>query len=215
MTEPVKKRAYSSGVRQEQAARTRERIVEAAAARFAANGYARTSMREIAEAAEVAGDTVYAVFGSKARVLTAIIDARLASKPSEQNVMDGPAMQAVRDARDPREQIELLAREIARLSERVRPVYEIMRTASAVEPEMAAVFAEMERYRLRNMTQAAQWIGARVALRMDADRAGEVIWAIAAPDVARSLCDTRGWTQDQYADWLADTLFRSLVDAAD
>ncbi len=100
---------------------------------------------------------------------------------------------------------------MAAISARVRPVYEIMRTASAVEPEMAAVFAEMENYRLRNMRRAATWIEAHGDLRFDVGRAGEVIWAVASPDVARIFCEGRGWTQEQYAEWLEDTLVRTLL----
>jgi len=86
-----------------------------------------------------------------------------------------------------------------------------MRTASAVEPEMAAIHAEMDAYRLRNMHQAATWIAARGPLRVDVDQAGEIIWAVASPDVARMLCDVRGWTSGRYAEWLEDTLVRLLL----
>ncbi len=86
-----------------------------------------------------------------------------------------------------------------------------MRTASAVEPEMAAIFTEMDGYRLGNMQQAARWIAARGPLRVDVERAAETIWAVASPDVARMLCDGRGWTEDQYAAWLEDVLVRALL----
>jgi AcrR family transcriptional regulator len=209
--QPVKKRSYSSAVREENAAQTRVRILEAAGDLFAANGYARTTIREIADHANVAADTVYAVFGSKARVLTALIDLRLAPAAGVGNVTERPEAQAVRSERDQRRQIRLFARDIAAISKRVRPVYEIMRTASAVEPEMAAIFAEMEGYRLRNMRQAARWIAARGPLRVSVERAAETIWAIASPDVARMMCDGHGWTDDQYAKWLADVLIRTLL----
>ncbi len=211
MAKPVKKRSYSSTVRQEQAAHTRARILEVAGALFESNGYARTTIREIAERANVAADTVYAVFGTKARVLTALIDLRLAPTAGVENVMDRPEAQAIRDEPDPRRQLHLFARDIAATSARVRPVYEILRTASTVEPEMAAVHAEMDGYRLRNMRQAAGWIAARGGLRVDVDRAAEIIWTLASPDVARMLCDGRGWTEDQYAEWLEDTLVATLL----
>jgi AcrR family transcriptional regulator len=197
-------------VRQEQAAQTRARILDAAGALFAANGYARTTIAAIAERASVAADTVYATFGNKARVLTALIDARLAPAGDE-NVLDRAEAHAVRDEPDQRQQIHAFARDIAAISARVRPVYEIMRTASAVEPEMAAVFAQMDAYRLRNMSQAAEWIAAHGPLRVDVTRAGQIIWAVASPDVARMLCDVQGWTTDQYAEWLEDTLVRILL----
>src|ERR1700736_2102551 len=100
MTGPVKKRPYTSAVRQEQAARTRIQIIEAAGALFASQGYARTTIREIAAAAEVAADTVYAIFGNKARLLTALIDSRLAPAANVDNVMDRPQAQTVRDEPD-------------------------------------------------------------------------------------------------------------------
>jgi len=70
-------RKYSSPLRDEQAARTRSRILDAASDLFLERGYGRTTMKDIADSAGVARDTVHAVFGSKARVLTALIDLRL------------------------------------------------------------------------------------------------------------------------------------------
>jgi AcrR family transcriptional regulator len=211
MPKPVKKRAYSSPVRQEQAALTRARILEAAGDCFVSNGYARTTIREIAKAANVADDTVYAVFGTKARVLTALIDQRMAPAAGIDNVLSRPEAQAVRDEPNQRRQLHLFARDMAAVSARVRPVYEILRTAAAVEPAMGAIHAEMDAYRLRNMRQAADWIAAHGALRIDVDRAGQIIWALASPDVARMFCDGQGWTQEQYAEWLEDALVRVLL----
>ena len=207
--QPVKKRAYASTVRREQAAQTRSRILDAASELFESNGYARTTIVAIAQRAEVAADTVYAIFGSKARILTALIDLRLA--PAAANVMDRPQAHAVRDEVDQRRQIAAFARDMAGVSARVRPIYEILRTASAVEPEMAAIHAEMDSYRLRNMRQVVTWIATRGPLRVDVERAGEIVWAVVSPDVARMLCDIQGWSQEQYAVWLEDTLVRLLL----
>ena len=207
----VNKRAYSSPIREEQAALTRARILNAAGDLFVSNGFARTTIRRIAEAAQVSPDTVYSVFGSKARVLTALIDQRLAPTPGVENVLDRPEATAVRDETDQRRQIHQFARDMASISTRVRPVYEILRTASAAEPAMAAIRAEMDASRLRNMRQVAQWIAARGPLRTDVERAGEIIWTVASPDVSRMLCDDRGWTQDEYADWLEATLVSALL----
>jgi AcrR family transcriptional regulator len=207
------KRSYSSAVRQEQAAQTRARILDAAGDLFEANGYARTTIRAIASRAEVASDTVYAVFGTKARVLTAVIDSRLAPPTGAANVTDRDEAGAVRDELDQRRQLHLFARDIATISERVRPVYEIMRTASAVDPEMATIYAEMDGYRLQNMSRVAGWLAAHGPLRVEVERAGEIIWAMASPDLARMLCDGRGWSRDQYADWLEDTLVLTLLTA--
>jgi AcrR family transcriptional regulator len=204
-------RKYSSAVRDEQAARTRVRILDAASELFLDRGYGRTTMKDIADRAGVARDTVHAVFGSKARVLTALIDLRLVPDGSAPSARERPEALAVKDEVDQRKQIERFANFMAGISTELRPVFEILRTASAVEPEMAPVFEEMDRFRMDNMQRYAKWIAARGPLRVNTRRAGEIIWALASPDVARMLCDELGWTQAQHARWLSDTLIRTLL----
>jgi len=211
MVEVKEKRKYSSTVRDEQAARTRTRILDAASDLFLERGYARTTMKDIAERADVARDTVHAIFGNKARVLTALIDVRLVPDAGIDNITQRPDALEIRDETDRVKQIEMFAKFIARISTGLRPVFEVLRTASAVEPEMARVFEEMDRYRMINMRTYAKWIAARGPLRVSTRRAAEIIWALASPDVARMLCEEIGWTESQHARWLADTLIRTLL----
>jgi AcrR family transcriptional regulator len=211
MAKAVKKRAYDSAVRREQAAQTRARILDAAAALFEANGYPSTTIREIADTAGVASDTVYAVFGSKPRILTALIDVRLTAGGGYKNVLDRPEAQAIRAEKDQRRQLQLFAHDMASILERVRPVYDMMRSAADVDPEMASIYQEMQSYRARNMRRVADWLTANGRLRMDAARAADILWALASPDTAKLLCDGRNWTVARYAQWLEDTLVRTLV----
>jgi AcrR family transcriptional regulator len=177
---------------------------------FVSEGYARTTVRAIAERAGVAQDTVYAIFGSKVNVLTAVLNVRLA--PSGQaSVMDRPESRAVRDEPDPRRQLHRFAYDMAAVSARIRPVYEVLRTAGAVEPEVGEVFADMERHRLAHMRQLAGWFARRGPLRVSRDRAAEILWVLASPDVARMLCDVRGWSQAQHAAWLETMLTCALL----
>lgn len=206
-----KKRPYRSKIRVEQAAQTRARILDSAEALFLDKGYARTPVREIAEGAGVVPDTVYATFGNKARVLTALIDRRLVPDGSVERARDRPEAKAIRDEPSQRRQIELFAEFIARISTDIRPIFEVLRTASAVEPEAGAVFREMDGYRLQNMYVYAEWIAERGPLRGDVRRAGEIMWTLASPDVGRMLCDELGWTQARHAEWLADSLIRTLL----
>ena len=211
MAKPVNKRRYNSRVRQEQAEQTRIRILDAATEMFLDTGYARTSMRAIAEKAGVAPDTVYAVFGTKVRVLTALLDKRLVPDGAVASVRDRPDVQAIRTEQDQRRQLEMFAEVFTTISRDLRPIFEILRTASAVEPESAAVLKEIEAYRLENMCLYAGWIADRGDLRCDVGRAGEIMWALASPDMGRKLCDELGWSQSQHAVWLAETLIRTLL----
>jgi AcrR family transcriptional regulator len=212
MAEPVKTRTYNSPVRREQAARTRQRILESAAGLFVRQGYGTTSIRQIAGAAGVAPDTVYATFGSKARLLTALLDIRLAPG-GQASLLDRPEARAILAEPDPRQLLRLFARDYAAVSERVRPVSEVLRTAKAVEPEMATVREEIEAHRLNYMHTIVQRLASRAELRVPLDRAAQIVWALASPDVGRMLCDVQGWTTGQYADWLEDTLATTLLAA--
>jgi AcrR family transcriptional regulator len=160
----------------------------------------------------VAPDTIYATFGTKVSVLTALIDRELTAPADVASVTDRPEAHAVRDEPDQREQLRLFTRDIATVLERVRPVYEILRTASAVDADLLVVSREMDNDRLKQFRKVAGWLAARRPLRVDVDRASEIIWAIASPDVARMLCDGRGWSVDDYAAWLEDTLVHTLLD---
>ena len=214
MSRPVKRRSYVSALRGEQAARTRSLIVEAAAELFEANGYARTTVKAIAERAGVAPDTVYASFGSKVRVLTAVLDRRLAPS-GEVSIMDAAGPRAVRDEPDQRRQVQMFAQEMADVSARTRPIYEVLRAASAAEPDVADVFAEMERYRLAHMRQLAGWFARRGSLKVSRARAGDVLFTLASPDVGRLLCDVLGWSQSQHAAWLEEMLTSALLTDTD
>ena len=151
-------------------------------------------------------------FGSKARLLTALVDIRLAPV-GQASVLDRPEVQALRQERDPRRLLRLFARDYAAMSEPVRPVSEVLRTAKAVEPEMAGVREEMEGHRFHYMRTIVQWLAERARLRVPADRAAGIVWALASSDVGRMLCDVQGWTTGEYAARLEETLAASLLTA--
>lgn len=72
--------------RQRRINRRRRRILEAAAVVFAQNGYANTTTRAIAEAADVAEGTLYNYFDSKREILLAV--ARETEAPMELAVLE-------------------------------------------------------------------------------------------------------------------------------
>jgi AcrR family transcriptional regulator len=215
MADAVKKRAYRSSVRQEQAAATRARILEAAGTLFERDGYARTTIKQIADEAGVAADTVYAVFGSKGRVLTALIDLRLAGSAGVTSVLDRPEVSAVRHEPDQRAQIALYARGMIDALARVGTVYEIMRSAADVDLEMAKIYREMQGYRLRNAKLIAGWFAANGPLRVSTERAGEIMWTLASPELGRMVREGAGWTDEEHVSWLEDALVRTLLPDAE
>ena len=211
MSRAAKKRPYVSTIRREQAALTRRRILEAADELFAAEGYLRTTVNRIAERAGVAPDTVYAVFGSKGRVLTAILDMRLVQGADVTNELELPEAKAIRDESDQRNQIVLYVRFLIAALDRISRVYAIMRSAAAADDEMSSIYAEMQLYRARNLNKIVGWIAKNGRLRMTKKRAAEVMWALASPDLASMLREEQGWSSEEYAEWLEDMLSYALL----
>jgi AcrR family transcriptional regulator len=209
-----KKRAYDSALRRRQAGETRMRILDAAEALFAARGYAATTVEAIATAGGVAPDTVYASFGSKSGVLHRLLDVRVGGDEAPVGVLDRPGPRAVRAEPDRRRQLAAFAADVTSILERARPVDDIMRSAAAVDPEVAALRERMQAARYANLHQLASWLAAKGRFRggLDTGQAAAIIWTLASPEVHRLLRGERGWTREAYSGWLGDALGRTLLD---
>ena len=214
MSDVKKKRVYNSALRRRQAAETRMRILDAAQNLFAARGYAATTVEAVAAAAGVAPDTVYSSFGSKSGVLHRLLDVRVGGDEAPVAILDRPGPRAVRAEPDPRRQLAAFAVDVTSILERARPVADIVRSAAAVDPEIAAFRERMEATRHQNLAQLAAWLAANGRFRRDLDtaQAAAVIWTLASPEVHRLLRAERGWTSEAYSEWLGDTLIRTLLD---
>lgn len=62
----------------------------------------------------------------------------------------------------------------------------------------------------------AALLAERGSLRPDlpADRAADIIWTVCAQANYDSLVTARGWTHDEYRDWLTDALAHALLTSA-
>ena len=94
MNEDVKRR-YDSSRRQEQAQENRRRIVAAAQALFVDKGYGRTTIADVAGAAGVATETVYAAFRNKPTLLHRAWDVAVGGDEQDVHLLDRPEMRAV------------------------------------------------------------------------------------------------------------------------
>jgi AcrR family transcriptional regulator len=161
VTEPVKTpRAYRSPLRDERARENRRRILEAAHRLFLADGYARTPVTAIARAAAVNDDLVCHLFKSKRGLLTEVLNFATTGEVDSPVVLDQEGPRAVQLEQDQRRQIAMSAEDVARRVSRVRPVDDVMRSAAAVDLEIARMRERLHRTRSENMTALARWIAA-------------------------------------------------------
>ena len=207
------RRTYRSALRTEQARQTRARMLDAAQRVFAERGYATSTMEAIAAEAGVAVDTLYAGFGSKRGLLSALMDVRVGGDDEPISLLDRAGPQGVRREPDQKRQIEAFAKDIASIIERARPVDDIMRGAAAVDSEVAALRARNQEHRFGNLLKFVSWVTANGPLRGDLhpEAAAGIVWALTSPEMHRLLRVDRAWTAQRYAEWLAETLTLTLL----
>ena len=193
------KRTY----REEQAQATRDRICAAARRLFAAEGYRMTSVAAIAAEAGVAERTVYAAFGAKREILSAICEAWLEDAHARELV------EAAVAERDPATTIRLAARFLRALFETGYDVMVLFEAASAEDPQTRAMLrAKLEG---RNHVQNLIIDSVRTDLILPLPAAQAIYRALAAVGVYQELVVESGWTIDQYEHWVLNQLASQLL----
>jgi AcrR family transcriptional regulator len=205
--EPAR-RPYHSPKREEAALKTRQAIRAAAETLFLRDGYARTSMKAIAEQAGVSEKTMYLAFSSKATLLRDVIQvavrgdeapATLSDRPEWRRLMAGPLDNVY----------ERFAVRNAALMTRTAAIIALAESAADTDPQLAK-----ERDRAHDVTRAdlhalAVELEDRGALAptISAQDAGDILYAIFADvQIYLRLVTECGWSEARYADLIGKTL---------
>jgi len=215
MPEIVKPRRYDSRRRQQQAEATRADILGASGVLFRKSGYDGVSMASIATQAHVAVETIYRVFGTKAALFTAVVEAAVAggAARAETPVERRPAIQAIVEESDPRRQVALYAATQPGIHRRSGPLLRALSAAAVSDRDLAKLWATIEDARLAGQARFAGMLAERGALRaeVDAEEARDLVWTLCSLAIYDALVGARGWTEERYRDWLAEVLVRELL----
>ncbi len=216
MAEPVKpKRRYDSSRRRRQAAATRRDILEAAQRLFERQGYAPTTMEAIAGEAGVALKTVYVAFETKRGLLRALWNHLLRDGRDELPVAEQPWYREVMEEPDPERRLRLTARNSRVVKLRIAGVLEVIRTAAPVDPDIGALWRRIETEFHANQRTIVASLDEQGALRVDVERAADILWTLHHPSLWQLLVEQRGWTPEQYEQWCADTACSQLLSESD
>jgi AcrR family transcriptional regulator len=207
------RRPYHSPRRQEQARLTQRAILDAALPLFVERGYAGTSLADIAQAAGVALKTVQAIFGTKAKLLSALWDVTVAGDDAAISVAERAWFREMLGEPDARRQLELGARVARRIKHRVGALTEVVRRAAQADPEIGDLWQQMQDQFLENQTMLAESLAAKGALRggLDVAEVAEMLWTLNHPSVYYLLVYERGWSEERYEQWLADVFIHQLL----
>ncbi len=216
MGRDVKPRRYDSPRRREQAAATRQAILEAAERLFAERGYVGTSVAEIAREARVSLKTVHAVFGTKAEVLRSLWNLRMRGDEEPVPMAERPWYREIVDEPDPRRRLALVAHNSRIVRERTAHVTEIVRQAAPADRQIAELWERFQRelYEL-GVRGIVATLARDGALAVDTTKAADLGWTLTHPDVYQLLVRQRGWTPEAYERWLAETLCAQLIEGRD
>ena len=170
-------------------------------------------MADVADAAGVALDTIYASVGRKPTLFRVLIETAISGTDQPVPAEQREYVNAVRSEPDAGRKLELYANAMRAIHERLAPLLRVLHAAAPVDPELAAMWNEITARRARNMRLFAADLASTNALRegLSIDEAADVIWATNSSELYVLLVQERGWDPDRYAPWLADAWRRLLL----
>lgn len=213
MGRAVKSPAEPRTRRAEKAAQTRRRILDAGAALFTDPGYAGTTIEAIAARADVAVETVYSRFRSKANLLDAILGPAIVGSDAALALFDLPDIAEIRACTDQRQQLRLLAHFSRTILQRTDDIHRILRTAAACDLNAAELQRIDRERRYRGQSAYIDMLLANGPLRdgLTPTDAADTYAALANPDTYTFFTGDRGWTPERFEEWLAESLTRLLL----
>ena len=193
--------------------RTRAAVVEAARTLFVERGYAATTIEAISDLSDTPQATVYRLFSSKYGILKAVLDVSIVGDDQAVPMADRPQVRALMADPDPVSQLTGFAALLRQLLARTASVYGLLTDAARSDMDAATLLEDISRQRHEGQRRIARSLARAGALKpgMRERDAGDVIHALASPEVYRLLVVDRGWSGERYEAWVRGILIDQLL----
>lgn len=201
-SEPPVKRRYDSSRRRAQAAETRSTIVHAARDLFIERGYGHTTVQDVAAAAGVSVETIYASVGTKPELLRRAWDITVGGDDDDVVLHERPEVLAIRAEPDLARRLMLHAAFATKTAQRIAPFQLMVQSAAGSDPAAAAMLEEMGRQRLAGMSVMAREAAATGQLAVSEQECRDVVWSMTDGMLWHRLVNERGWSNKRFAEWL-------------
>ena len=204
-----KKRAYNSETRQARAVQPRARILESAKMLLSCEDIESVTIEKIAHAANVSMPTIYALFQSKRGILRAIIDNALPADQFEALVKEAKQTNSAKD------HLMISAKIARQIYDAERTQMEAFWSASIVTPEFKELEREREQRRYKRQEESVKIMVKEKSLAkgLTIPQARDILWAFTGRDMYRMFVVEQGWSSEEYENWLAQLLVKTLVEA--
>ena len=189
--------------RRQRAEATQRRIAKAAYALFCEQGYAGTTMAQIAEASGVAVQTVYFTFHTKPALLSRAYEVAVGGE----EVPVAPDLQPWHGAMRAEPEITAALRAFVtgsgEILRRVTPLYFAARAAADTDADAARVMAFNENGRAAGYREDLELLRTKAELRpgLTLERATDVLLLFVGMDAYHALVEGRGWSHEEWIDW--------------
>lgn len=207
----VKRRRYDARGRREKAESTRTRVLDVARAAFLANGYAATTLQEIASSADVSVETIHKAFGGKAGLVRALWARSLEGRGATPAPRRSDAMSAREE--DGGAIVRGWGVLMAEVSPLVSPIVLLARAAAASDPALAQVVEESDAQRLERMRANARRLKDRGFLRkgVSVERAADIMWAWTSEQTYELFVVRRGWSPKELGTYVGEMMVSALL----
>ncbi|HLI40939.1 MAG TPA: helix-turn-helix domain-containing protein [Streptosporangiaceae bacterium] len=209
MADVKPRRAYRSRLREKAALLGQKAVIDAAAALFVEQGYARTTIDQVAARAGVSRPTVFAV-GSKAQLLAL---ARRAAVGGDAVLGNEPALAEILAERDPAELLRRFAGLASGIAQRWAPLAAVLEEAAASDPALVPLrdASRDEIHGCARQVIAALRASGWLRGDMSPKAAADVLWLLIEPGQYRRLVTERGWSHRAFTRWQATAMIRLLL----
>lgn len=213
-------------IRRQKALQTRRRVLVAAYELFSARGYTGTTMAAIAARADVAVQTLYFTFHTKAAILSetfgaailgfdrweprADLESRSFSRQALSELHDWfPAFEA---EADPDRALRIFVDAALAILARAGPIATVVRASAASDPEVRAAESLSERRREQAYSVAIEVMSEKQPLhrRMTRRRATDILLTLLSAETYHQLTTGRGWSVAECRRFLIDVLTHQL-----
>src|ERR1700760_3465827 len=200
---PSRQKRVGDALRQD----TRNRLLQAAAEEFAVHGYTGTTVTRLAAAAGVSVQTLYLAWGSKRALLRGYMENALSGGAGSPEDADRRFA-----GLPPRERLTELAALVTEIAERAATGWSLYRDASAVDPEIAADWDDLQLLRHRLFTRILAGIPvSALAEGLTMKSAVDTAWTIASPESYDLLVRRLGYQLEEFHDWMRRNLITAIL----
>jgi TetR/AcrR family transcriptional regulator, regulator of cefoperazone and chloramphenicol sensitivity len=202
------RRPYNSPTREAQADATKRAILKAARSVFSESGYVAATIEAVALAARVSVPTVYAVFGSKPGLLSALV-ADAGSDPGIRRL----AVKATSE-KAPRKRLAAIAKVVRMIMQEENSLLNVLREAGTGRRELEAARRQAHLQQKQALTGGLRLLDETGSLRagITLEDAVATLCDLASPESYSLLVDEFGWSAARWERWLSESSARLLID---